>query len=263
MHIDIAAIVAIAEAAGKRILEVYNSPEAIKVTTKADNSPLTQADEASNDIITANLQKLYPEIPILSEEGREAPYSERKEWSLCWQVDPLDGTKEFIKRNGEFAVNIALLQNGVAVAGVVHGPFLDITAWAQTGRGAFMRQADGQVVQLQSGTPSEGEPLSVLTSRSHLNAATEEYLSELPNHNTRGCGASLKYIFIASGRDHLYPRFGPTMEWDTSAGQIILEEAGGELLDSSTGESMLYNRVNLRNGAFMAYGKGVRELLGG
>lgn len=263
MHIDIAAIVAIAEAAGKAILEVYHSPEAIAVTTKADNSPLTRADEAANALITANLKQLYPDIPILSEEGREAPYAERKQWSLCWQVDPLDGTKEFIKRNGEFAVNIALLQNGVAVAGVVHGPFLEITAWAQAGRGAFMRDADGKVTRLASEMPEGGKPLSVITSRSHRDAATENYLTTLPRHTTRECGASLKYIFIASGRDHLYPRFGPTMEWDTSAGQIILEEAGGELLDSATGHTMRYNRENLRNGAFIAYGNGVREFLEG
>jgi 3'(2'), 5'-bisphosphate nucleotidase len=263
MHIDIAALVAIAEAAGKAILEVYHSPEAIEVTTKSDNSPLTKADEASNALISKNLRQLYPNIPILSEEGRQAPYSERKSWSLCWQVDPLDGTKEFIKRNGEFAVNIALLQNGVAVAGVVHGPALNITAWAQTGRGAFLRQADGQVIRLASAAPKSGQPLSVITSRSHRDANTEAYLTKLPSHTTRECGASLKYIFIASGRDHLYPRFGPTMEWDTSAGQIILEEAGGELLDGQTGHTMRYNRENLLNGAFIAYGNGVREWIEG
>lgn len=261
MHIDLAQIVAIAEGAGHRILAVYNSDAASDFTRKADDSPITQADKASNAFIVAQLRQHYPEIPIISEEEPAVDFATRTRWPLCWQVDPLDGTKEFLRRNGEFAVNIALVQAGEAIAGVIHAPYLRETAWAQRGQGAFMRDAQGVVHALTSGPPALGKRLQVLASRSHLKPEITDFLDKLPPHDLQRMGSSLKYIRLASGAAHFYPRLGPTMEWDTSAGQVILEEAGGELIAEDTQTAMRYNRVELRNGNFMAYGKGIREFL--
>ncbi|MEM0997336.1 MAG: 3'(2'),5'-bisphosphate nucleotidase CysQ [Bacteroidota bacterium] len=257
--IDMTAVVAIAEAAGQRILEVYNRPDPIEVITKADDSPLTQADQASHEWINAELSRLFPKIPILSEEGGDIPYAERQNWIYCWQVDPLDGTKEFIKRNGEFAVNIALLHQGKAIAGVLHVPYLNISAWAQLGQGAYRRDADGRVYRLSAAAPTTREDFTVLSSRSHMREETRNYLDQLPAHALRAAGSAYKFILVAGGEAHLYPRLGPTSEWDTSAGQIIVEEAGGELLDADTGLPFTYNRKNIINNSFILYGKGVRK----
>ena len=257
MSIDLTAIVAIAEAAGKHILAIYNGDTAQEFVQKADHSPLTQADEASNAYIIAALRRLYPEIQIISEEEAEVAYAIRKDWPRCWQVDPLDGTKEFLNRNGEFAVNIALLAQGEAVAGVIHAPVSGETAWAARGQGAFLRKKDGAVYRLKSCPPVVGAPLRVLASRSHHNADLTAYLAGLDRPIITQAGSSLKFVRIAAGKADFYPRLGPTMEWDTSAGQIIVEEAGGKLLDAETGLPLRYNRKNMRNRNFFVYGKGV------
>lgn len=262
------AVVAIAEAAGERILDIYNSPDAGDFQSKADDSPLTKADQASNDYIVAELRRLTPAIPIISEEEKEIPYAERKDWEMCWEVDPLDGTKEFIKRNGEFAVCIALLQGGEAVAGVVHAPAVGITAWAERGKGAFLKENVGdhaksgeETRKLESVSPTEGEAISIVASRSHMSDSVQEYVDQFRDPEIRSAGSALKFLLIAKGDAHLYPRLAPTMEWDVSAGQIILEEAGGEVLVAETGLPMRFNREQLRNPHFIAYGKGVRENL--
>lgn len=260
MNIDIQKICTIAREAGEIIMEIYNRSEGIKFDRKADNSPLTEADQAANAHIVKELSRLYPEIPIISEEEKEAPYKERRKWKQCWQVDPLDGTKEFIKRNGEFTVNIALLKNGRSVAGVVHAPALGLTAWAEKGRGAF-EDDNGKVSQLESKVPEKGEPICLVASRSHSSPDMEAFLAQFENPKIRSAGSSLKFLLVARGEAHLYPRLAPTMEWDTSSGQIILEEAGGEVLVAETAEPMVYNRENLRNGHFLAYAKNLRKEL--
>ena len=251
----------IAAEAGRIIMDIYADAEGVVIDRKADNSPLTQADSASNAHIVAALQKHFPDIPIISEEEKEMPYETRAQWERCWQVDPLDGTKEFIKRNGEFTVNIALLEKGKAVVGVVHAPALDLMAWASRNEGAYLVEGDGAMVKLLSRAPKPGEKLAVVASRSHNSPEMEAYLAELGEVEIRSAGSSLKFLLVARAEAHLYPRLAPTMEWDTSAGQIILEEAGGELLVADTEEAMAYNRANLLNPHFMAYGAGVRDYL--
>lgn len=259
MSLDI--LQTIAREAGRIIMDIYADAEGLVIDRKADNSPLTQADSASNDHIVAELQKHFPDIPIISEEEKEMPYAERKKWAKCWQVDPLDGTKEFIKRNGEFTVNIALLENGHAVTGVIYAPALDLMAWAAKGEGAYLVEGNGETVQLESRLPAAGEKLAVVASRSHNSPEMETYLARLGDVEIRSAGSSLKFLLVARGEAHLYPRLAPTMEWDTSAGQIILEEAGGELLVADTELPMRYNREQLLNPFFMAYAAGVRDYL--
>ena len=251
----------IAEAAGRIIMDIYADAEGVVIDRKADNSPLTQADSASNAHIVAALQAHFPGVPIISEEDKELPYSERSKWTRCWQVDPLDGTKEFIKRNGEFTVNIALLEQGQAVAGVVHAPALDLTAWAVRGEGAFLTEGEAAAVRLQSRAPQGGERLAVVASRSHNSPAMAAYLARLGEVDIRSAGSSLKFLLVARGEAHVYPRLAPTMEWDTSAGQVLLEEAGGAVEVADTGLPLGYNREQLLNPHFMAYAAGVKDWL--
>ncbi|MEM7035836.1 MAG: 3'(2'),5'-bisphosphate nucleotidase CysQ [Bacteroidota bacterium] len=262
-NVDVPSIVAIAETAGLLIMEVYESDEDAEISTKADDSPITLADRRANEHIVAQLRALYPQIPIISEEEKLLPYEERKNWSLCWQVDPLDGTKEFIRRNGEFAVNIALIQDGVPVVAVVHAPARDITAWATKGEGAFLRDDEGNVRKLESKSWVSSEPITIVASRSHPSPDVQAFMDRFPKRHVQPAGSSLKFILLAMGEAHVYPRLAPTMEWDTSAGQLILEEAGGEFIDEATGKPMLYNRENLTNGNFMAYGRDVRTGIAG
>lgn len=251
----------IAREAGRIIMEIYADAEGVVIDRKADNSPLTQADSASNAYIVSELERHYPGVPVISEEEKEKPYVERRQWGRCWQVDPLDGTKEFIKRNGEFTVNIALLEKGRAVAGVIYAPDLDLMAWAAQGEGAYMVEGNGEVVKLESRMPQSGEKLAVVASRSHNSPEMEAFLAKLGDVEIRSAGSSLKFLLVARGQAHLYPRLAPTMEWDTSAGQVILEEAGGEVLVADNGVPLGYNRENLLNPHFMAYAAGVRHWL--
>ena len=229
--------------------------------SKSDDSPLTIADQRSNTIIVAGLRKHFPEVPIISEEEKMIPYAERKDWEYCWEVDPLDGTKEFINRNGEFAVCIALLHRGRAVAGIVHAPAKQLTAWARKGEGAFQKGEDGSDIRLESRPPAAGEQIAVVASRSHSSPAMQEFLGRFHDPAIRSAGSALKFLLLAKGEAHIYPRLAPTMEWDTSAGQIIVEEAGGEMLREDDRQPLTYNRENLRNPNFIAYAKGVRETL--
>ena len=249
------AVSEIARRAGAAIMEIYENEADFQVEKKGDESPLTIADQRSNQLICEGLAALDVSFPIVSEENKEIPYEERKNFEYHWLVDPLDGTKEFIKRNGEFTVNIALIHEGRPVLGVVFVPATDELFWAVERAGAF-RMANGEILQLNAAEFTlADEGLRIVTSRSHLNDATRAFVDRLQHPETVARGSSLKFTVIAQGAAHVYPRLGPTMEWDTGAAQIVLEEAGGKVIDEETGEPLRYNKENLRNPYFIAYGQ--------
>ncbi len=244
------AVIDLARAAGEAILQVY--AQAFEVERKADASPLTEADLASHRLIVEGLQALTPQWPVLSEEASDIPWTTRREWPTYWLVDPLDGTREFVKRNGEFTVNIALIDAHRPVFGVVQAPVGGAVWHAVRGGGAFRRDGDADVA-LHTRRPAS-PPLRVAASRSHRDARTESVLARMGDTEIVGLGSSLKFCRIAEGRLDVYPRFGPTSEWDTAAGQCVLEAAGGALL-APDGRPFEYNRrQTLLNGDFIALG---------
>jgi 3'(2'), 5'-bisphosphate nucleotidase len=247
-------IVEIAEKAGVAIMTVYNDAEGIEYDKKMDDSPLTKADKEGNRIICEALEKLEIQFPIISEENKLLSYAERKDYDHFWLVDPLDGTKEFIKRNGEFTVNIALIKGQNPIMSVVLVPVTNEIFWAVKGLGAFMIK-DGETIQIYAKSfTMKDEGLGVVCSRSHLNEATQKIIDALDHPQKVSIGSSLKFLILASGGAHLYPRIAPTMEWDTAAAQMILEAAGGKVISNETGKPLLYNKENLLNPYFMAYG---------
>jgi 3'(2'), 5'-bisphosphate nucleotidase len=242
--------IALATEAGAAILDVY--AQDFSVEQKDDRSPLTQADLASHRIIVEGLRALTPDLPVLSEEDADIPWSVRRTWSRYWLVDPLDGTREFVKKNGEFTVNIALVEDGVPVLGVVYAPVFDYLLHAGRGEGAFLREA-GQDIALVTRRPATA-PLRVAASRSHLDERTAAVLQRMGDTERHGLGSSLKFCRIAEGRIDVYPRFGPTSEWDTAAAQCVLEAAGGAVLRLD-GTPLDYNRKeNILNPNFIALG---------
>ncbi|MEP1094970.1 MAG: 3'(2'),5'-bisphosphate nucleotidase CysQ [Cyclobacteriaceae bacterium] len=235
-------------AAGLEILKIYQSGD-FSIEAKSDNSPLTIADRAAHNVIVSFLEKT--EIPILSEEGRDIPYSERSKWAYFWMVDPLDGTKEFIKKNGEFTVNIALIHKNDSILGVVYPPILNELYWAVSGMGAFT-ESHGEISRLAtSGRKLVDKGLKVVASRSHMSLETEEYLEKLKEPQIVSKGSSLKFLLVASGDADLYPRFGPTMEWDTAAAHIIVKEAGGRVTLEDEETPLFYNKEVLLNPYFI------------
>ena len=240
----------IAQRAGVAIMAVYARD--FDVSAKDDASPLTEADMAAHRLIVAGLQQLTPDIPVLSEESAEIHWAVRRQWPRYWLVDPLDGTREFIKRNGEFTVNIALIDGDAPVLGVVHAPALDELAFALRGRGAFVRMGEDDVA-LTTRRPALA-PLRVAASRSHRDARTQAALERMGEIECLGLGSSLKFLRIAEGRADVYPRFGLTSEWDTAAAQCVLEAAGGAVLGMD-GAPLRYNRKDsLLNPDFIALG---------
>ena len=237
-----------ANAASEEILKVYNSDD-FEIETKYDQSPLTRADQAAHQVITSLLKKT--DIPILSEEGTLIPYSRRKKWETFWMIDPLDGTKEFIKKNGEFTVNIALIHHHQPIIGVVQTPVTYDLYYAIKASGA---QKNGKSIQCASFDLHQSG-IKVVASRSHLNPETQSFLDTLINPKIIIKGSSLKLMIVAEGEAHLYPRFAPTMEWDTAAAQIIVEEAGGKVLIQNSKTQVLYNKENLMNPYFLVQGK--------
>ena len=229
--------------AGAAILEVYGTDD-FGVEQKADESPLTKADKAANDILVAGLKELVLKAPIVSEEGKDIPYAERQQYTRFWLVDPLDGTKEFIKRNGEFTVNVALIENGRPVLGAVYVPVTDELFYAAQNKGA--EQEGVGPIHAASFTLQDAN-LRVVASRSHLNEETQAFMDKLTSPEIVSRGSSLKIIELARGQAHVYPRLGPTMEWDTAAAHAILSEAGGRLVDEETGKELVYNKEVLRN----------------
>jgi 3'(2'), 5'-bisphosphate nucleotidase len=246
------ALMPIVERAGAAIMRVYNDAD-FAVQRKEDDSPLTMADLESQRAILQGLSALTPDIPVLSEESAQAPWSERQAWRELWVVDPLDGTREFVKRNGEFTINIALVQDHEPTLGLVAAPALGLLYWGAAGHGAFSEHRGAGRLPIHASVPHD--PLRVVGSRSHAGAATNDYLATLGPHVLRGIGSSLKFCLVAEGNADLYPRFGPTSEWDTAAGQAILEAAGGHVTRPD-GHRLRYNcRGSLINGDFLAFGR--------
>jgi len=245
----------IAAEAGVAAMEHYIKADGV-VMTKEDSSPLTLADLASHNLIIERLGELTPDIPILSEEsGDEIAYEMRKGWNRFWLVDPLDGTKEFIKRNGEFTVNIALMEKGRPVLGAVDAPALGKSYHAWKGGGAYRSIGGGAPVRIHVADYRD-QRLKVVASRSHQTPELKEFLDKLGECDIVSSGSSLKLMMVAEGSAHLYPRIGYTMEWDTAAAQVVVEEAGGEVTDLE-GHHLGYNKESLRNPFFMVSGNPV------
>jgi 3'(2'), 5'-bisphosphate nucleotidase len=239
----------VVDSAGEAIMKVYDG--AIAVQRKDDNSPLTLADLESQRVIIEGLKSITPDIPILSEESAAAPWAERQRWRELWIVDPLDGTREFIKRNGEFTINIALVAEHEPVLGIVSAPAQKLTFWGMAGGGAFTSARGEPAHRIHTVAPQR--PLRVVGSRSHLSPQTADYLARLAPHTVTGVGSSLKFCLLAEGKAELYPRFGPTSEWDTAAGQAVLEAAGGHVTRLD-GHRLRYNcRESIINGDFIAF----------
>jgi 3'(2'), 5'-bisphosphate nucleotidase len=249
--IDTSRVVDVARAAGHRIMAVYGLDDH-GTTLKADASPLTLADRASHDCIVQRLSHLAPDIPILSEESDAIAYDVRRTWDRSWIVDPLDGTKEFIKRNGEFTVNIALIVEGRPVLGVVHAPALRTTYWAARGEGAH-RSADGGAVEAIHVSDYRTGGLKVVASRSHAGELMPRFLAALGDPPCVSQGSSLKLCLVADGTANLYPRFGPTMEWDVAAAVSVVLEAGGSITDTE-GRELAFNKPDLHNPQFVVCG---------
>jgi len=252
-------VAAIAQAAGREILEVYAQGETA-ATLKEDDSPLTAADLRSQRLIVSALAELTPGVPVLSEEGDLPPYAERSRWTRHWLVDPLDGTREFLSRNGEFTVNIALIEAHAPVLGVVHVPVSGTTYWGIPGEGAW-RKADGAQVRALHAAMRAADPVRVVGSRSHRGDSLEGFLTRLGRHELLGVGSSLKFCMIAEGTADLYPRLGPTREWDTAAGHAVAVAAGGTVVEVG-GRPLEYNtREGILNPFFVAYGDRRRDWL--
>jgi 3'(2'), 5'-bisphosphate nucleotidase len=241
----------IATRAGEAILAIYNTH--FSVETKEDASPLTAADKASHQTIVGSLAKLTPGIPILSEESAVIGWAERSVWTEYWLIDPLDGTKEFIKRNGEFTVNIALIQDHRPVLGIVYAPVLRRCFYGYKDGGAFERGPAGEVHPITVVLRAQ-EPLRVVGSRSHRGELLDGYLARLGDHIMVPMGSSLKFCLVATGEADIYPRLGPTSEWDTAAAQAVVECAGGQVVNLD-GQPLMYNtRESLLNPHFLVYG---------
>jgi 3'(2'), 5'-bisphosphate nucleotidase len=245
------AAIAIAQRAGREILEVYATE--FQSIAKADASPLTEADLRAHRLIVAELGALYPRLPVLSEESAEVEFAERRSWSTFWLVDPLDGTKEFVSRNGEFTVNIALVTAHRPILGVVHVPVLGVTYAGIPGLGAWRLDPAGR--RAISVRDPATAPLRVVGSRSHGDPALQRALDALGPHELRAAGSALKLGLVAEGAADLYPRLGPTSAWDIAAGHAVVVAAGGEVVNLRDGAPLRYNdRPDLLNPPFLAYG---------
>lgn len=249
-------IVGITLTAGKAIMEIYNQGT-IDIKFKDDNSPLTQADKASHDIIEKGLEKFG--LPILSEEGIDIPFDERRKWDEFWLVDPLDGTKEFIKRNGEFTVNIALVRNGYPVWGIVYAPALGKLYYCNENSEVVMKEYSNNEIKSTILSPRskactfEQTGLRVVASRSHVDERTQSFLLGLKEPEIVSMGSSLKFMMIAEGKADVYPRFAPTMEWDTAAAQGILNALEIRVMKDDLQQLLSYNKENLLNPYFVCY----------
>ncbi len=254
--------------AGRAILQIYNY-ENFDIELKSDNSPLTKADKKAHEIIVEALKQTN--IPVLSEESEDKAFENRKDWSRFWLVDPLDGTKEFIKRNGEFTVNIALIENGIATAGIIYVPVSRELYFGVRNQAAYKiiitentdiedlvaQFTESKKIQVRNAK----DKLTIVGSRSHKSEETTAFINQVEkNFNTEmlSRGSSLKICMIAEGKAQLYPRFAPTMEWDTAAGHAIAVAAGAEIINRDTGRELHYNKENLRNPWFLVKPKGMK-----
>ena len=253
-------LVALARQAGDAILEVYATD--FDVQAKDDDSPLTQADTASHRVIDAGLRALTPDIPVISEESGLPAFAERSQWDRYWLIDPLDGTKEFVKRNGEFTVNIALIEKHRPVLGIVHVPVQNKTYTGCEGAGSAVIVADGDPEPIQVAAAS-ASPVRVVGSRSHRGASLDAYLDALGEFEMLPMGSSLKFCVVAEGKADVYPRLGPTSEWDTAAAQAVVEQAGGAVVELD-GEPLAYNaKSDILNPFFLVRGPQDNDWLAG
>lgn len=243
--IEIKEIIEIASKAGSSIMEIYCKD--FKVEYKNDSSPLTEADLKSNEIICSCLKKMYPNIPIMSEENKEIEYSQRKGWEYYWCIDPIDGTKEFIKKNDEFTINIALIHKDTPVLGVVYAPALGEMYWAKKGEGAYK---NNKRLPLQK---NQKEKLFVVASKSHLSRETQEFIDKLDAQEIIQIsrGSSLKLCMVAEGVADIYPRLAPTMEWDTAAADAIVRESNKMTYQYESDKPITYNKKDLLNPWFV------------
>ena len=259
-NLNINTIKNIAYKSGEKILEIYNDSDFSQVVDfKADNSPLTLADKASHHVIVPALQQAYPDIPIISEEGKDIPYETRKNWEYFWLVDPLDGTKEFIKRNGQFTVNIALIYHHRPVFGIVYTPVPDelyyglATDVEGTPAGAYKQTGNNAPMEIQVSHKKENR--IAVRSSSHASPEEDEVLAHYGVKESISRGSALKFCMVAEAKADIYYRHGPTMEWDTGAGQAVVEAAGGKVYKgNTTDEIFTYNKVSLLNGSFLVLG---------
>lgn len=238
--------------AAAEILKIYETGD-FSVEAKSDDSPLTKADKASHNAIVNVLENTG--IPILSEEGRDIPFEERNQWEYFWMIDPLDGTKEFIKRNGEFTVNIALIHSGAPILGVVQVPVQNKLYSAVLSEGAFIDHNGEKSKLICNSYSPDQKGLKVVASRSHLNDETKAFMDKLDHPEIVSMGSSLKLIAVAEGAADLYPRYAPTMEWDTAAADMIVREAGGKVLIKGTKDHVTYNKEDLLNPHFLVTGR--------
>ncbi len=256
LRIHIEWLADVAHRAGRAILDIYESGQQTAVEIKSDNSPLTEADRRSNAIILDALASAYPDVPVISEESAHTPYEVRKDWSVFWLVDPLDGTKEFLKRNGEFTVNIALIQDGAPAAGIVHQPVAGLSYWTLGDGTSYLRRQDGTDVPLRRGPDyTTLSHVRVIGSRSHESSEASDFVEQL---KARGhtveytpAGSSLKLCLVAEGRADVYPRFSPTMEWDTAAAHAVAANAGCQVLALPDLTPLRYNKPSLLNPHFL------------
>jgi len=248
----LAEVAAIARAAAREILEVYASGEAA-ASVKADNSPLTEADLRAHRLILRRLAELTPAVPVLSEEAAATSFAERSRWQRYWLVDPLDGTKEFLSRNGQFTVNIALIEGHEPVLGIVHVPVSDVSYRGVAGSGAWRQQGNDTALPVHVAARSASS-VRVVGSRSHRGDSLDAFLARLGAHELVAMGSSLKLCLVAEGAADVYPRLGPTSEWDTAAAHAVVLGAGG-VVTRADGEPLRYNtRAELLNPHFVAYG---------
>ena len=255
-QIDIQDIVKIAKDAGKAIMEIYNQDFGVEF--KSDSTPLTIADRKANEIIVTALNQLpvnsflQQNIPILSEEGRKVPFDERKNWEYFWLIDPLDGTKEFVKKNGEFTINIALIYKDVPIIGVVYSPALNVCYWAKRNEGAFK---DGEKLPIKANR--QRDVYKIVASRSHMSNETKDFIEAIDTDKEKviiSIGSSLKICLVAEGEANIYPRLSPTMEWDTAAAHAIVNESNAlfnKYIKNGPYQKHLYNKKNLLNDWFV------------
>ncbi|MCH8488136.1 MAG: 3'(2'),5'-bisphosphate nucleotidase CysQ [Candidatus Cyclonatronum sp.] len=255
-------IIEIAKKAGAAVLEEYHKPVPSDVDWKSDQSPLTVADRVSHAIIAKELGRLFPDIPLLSEEGAEIPYEARRYWRRFFCVDPVDGTKEFIKKTGHFTVNIALIEEGNPVLGVIYVPAERLLYYAARGKGAFKQEREEEPQQIRAHREYKKEwGLTVVASKDHAGPKVKRLFEEFPHAQTKSMGSSLKFCMVAEGIANLYLRDVPTYEWDTAAAQAIVEEAGGHVFTES-GAPLMYNKEDLLNPGLITVGEGGKHWVG-
>ena len=244
-------VIQIAYQAGKVIMEVYDA--GFLVEEKSDHTPVTEADMAANKVIESSLKELTPHLPILTEEAKPTPYSQRKKWPRYWLIDPLDGTREFIKRNGEFTVNIALIDGDESVMGLVYAPVIGVLYYAAKGQGAFKQASTSEPKEIHVREKCSGKTI-IACGRSHPTEEMENFIQNLGEHEIIRVGSALKSCLVAEGKADLYARLGPTSEWDTAAAQCVVEEAGGAITNTAMQRLRYNSKDDLLNPHFFVAG---------